>query len=200
MHSSKFNANTLLAVTVGACAIFAPALHSVSDILEWYQNGYTVTQLWLKYIAFIPMPWLLLGICLAHTPRLGTLGFVGALLYGMGFVYFEHTVLYALAEDISTYQELKSRLGALNTVYGTFMIYGALMFAWAAFRARWLPGFSVLLLALGIVINFLLWLANVPDSFQTIGSAVKNLGIASMGWTLLFKRGSAAVSQETVPK
>ena len=191
MRSTEINSNAVWVVTVGVCAIVAPVLHTASDVLEWYQNGYSVTQLWLKYIAFFPMPWLLLGIGLVYSPRLGALGVVGALLYGMGFVYFEHTVLYALSEAISSYDELKSRLGTLNTVHGTFMIYGGLISAWAAFRARWFPRYPALLLAMGIVINFILWLLAVPDTYQTIGSAVRNLGIACMGWMLLSRRGSA---------
>ena len=186
MRSTESSPSVPWAIIVGASAIAGPALHTLSDVLEWYQNGYSATQLWLKYFAFVPMPWLLLGICLVHTPRLGALGIVGALLYGMGFVYFEHTVLYALTEGISNYTELKGRLGTLNTVYGTFMIYGALIFAWAVFHTKQIPRYSVFLLALGVVVNIVLWLLAVPDTYQTIGSAVRNLGIACIGWSLMF--------------
>jgi len=181
-------ARTLLKILVGVCAIVAPALHSTSDILEWYQHGLTPSQLWLSYIAFLPMPWLLFGICFLHEPKLGILGFVGALLYGLAFTYFTHTTLYALAEKIPSYPALWPRLGWLYTVYGTFMIYGALLFAWSAWRAAWLPRFSVLLFSSGIAINLLLWLFGAPDSWQTIGSAVRNMGLISIGHAILFNR------------
>lgn len=186
MRSIESNPKVPWAIIVGVFAIVGPALHTLSDVLEWYQHGYTATQLWLKYLAFVPMPWLLLGICLVHTPRLSALGIVGALLYGMGFVYFEHAVLYALTEDISGYADLKSRLGTLNTVYGTFMIYGALIFAWAAVHTEQFPRYPALLLALGVVVNIVLWLLSVPDTYQTMGTAVRNLGIACIGWALMF--------------
>ena len=56
-------------------------------------------------------------------------GLVGAVLYGVAFAYFAHTTLYALAEDVPTYQALWSRLDALYTVHGALMILGVLMIA-----------------------------------------------------------------------
>ena len=191
MRSSESIFSVPWPIIVGLVAIVAPALHTLSDVLEWYQQGYTEMQLWLKYLAFIPMPWLLLGVCLVHTPRLGALGIVGALLYGLGFVYFEHTVLYALTEGIPGYPDLRSRLGTLNTVYGTFMIYGGLIFAWAAFHTSQFPRYPVFLLAFGVVVNIVLWLFGVPDTYQTLGTAIRNLGIACIGWTLMFGWRSA---------
>ena len=74
-----------LRVVVGAAAIVAPILHSVTDAMEWYQHGFSQTQLWLNYVAFLPMPWLLLGIYSVCEEELGVAALVGALLYGIAF-------------------------------------------------------------------------------------------------------------------
>lgn len=98
----------------------APALHSISDAIEWAQRGFSAPQLWLNYAAFLPMPGLLLGA--------------------------------------------------------------------SALRAGWLPRGAVLLFLAGLVVNALLGLLAAPEIFQTLGSAMRNLGLMAMGHAVLVKR------------
>ena len=160
--------------------------------MEWRHAGFTTTQLWLNYIAFLPMPWLLLGLYAAHQPRPNGVGLFGALLYGAAFTYFAHTTLYALAEHVPTYEALWTRLGTLYTVHGTLMVLGGLMFAWSALRMNWLPRGALLLFAAGLALNLLLALLPVPDILQTVGSAARNLGLMGMGYSILFHRHQTA--------
>jgi len=177
-----------LNIAVGIAALVAPALHSLTDVMEWRHSGFSATQLWLNYIAFLPMPWLLLGMYSAHEPRPSIVGLVGALLYGVAFTYFAHTTLYALTEQISTYDALWARLGVLYTVHGSLMVLGGLMFAWSALQVGWLPRGALLLFAAGLIWNFLLALLPAPDILQTIGSAARNAGLMAMGYAILFNR------------
>ncbi len=178
---SQFN------VAIGIAALVAPALHSLTDAMEWYHGGFTPAQLWINYLAFLPMSWLLLGLYAAHETRPNVAGLVGALLYGVAFTYFAHTTLYALAEQVSTYEALWSRLGGLYTFHGGLMVLGGLMFAWSALRAGWLPRGALLLFAVGILWNLVLVFLPAPDILQTIGSAARNLGLMAMGYAILFK-------------
>jgi hypothetical protein len=177
-----------LSIAVGIAALAAPALHSITDMLEWYQGGFSAIQLWLNYIAFLPMPWLLLGLYTVRQPRPNVFGLIGALLYGVAFIYFAHTTLYAITEQVPTYEALWIRLGSLYSVHGAFMVLGGLMFAWSALRAGWLPRWPLLLFASGIAVNLLVALMPVPDILQTIGSTVRNCGLMAMGYGILFKR------------
>jgi len=181
-----------LNVAVGVAAIIAPALHSLTDVLEWLNGGFTTAQLWINYVAFLPMSWLLLGLYAAHEERPNAAGLAGALLYGAAFTYFAHTTLYALIDHVATYEALWSRLGNLYTVHGALMVLGGLLFAWSALRVGWLPRGALLLFAMGILWNFLLALLPAPDIFQTIGSAARNLGLVAMGYAILFRRQRAA--------
>jgi hypothetical protein len=181
-----------LNIAVGLAALIAPALHSLTDAMEWYHGGFSVTQLWLNYVAFLPMPWLLLGLYAAHESRPNAVGLVGALLYGAAFTYFAHTTLYALADQIPTYEALWSRLGNLYTLHGALMVLGGLMFAWSALRVCWLPKGALLLFAMGILWNLVLTFLPAPDILQTIGSAARNLGLMAMGYAVLFKPQQAA--------
>ena len=166
--------------------MLAPVLHSITDVMEWYQRGFSNSQLWLNYVAFVPMSWLLLGIYSVHDPRPGTAGLVGAILYGAAFTYFAYTTMVALTEHVPTYEALWARLGAIYTVHGALMIFGGIMFSWSALRARWLPKHSILLFLIGLSINLILSLLPAPAILQTIGSVVRNLGIAAMGYFILF--------------
>ncbi|MCQ9377673.1 hypothetical protein [Methyloversatilis sp. XJ19-49] len=181
-HLSQFS------IAVGIAALVAPALHSATDALEWYYGGFSVAQLWLNYIAFLPMPWLLLGLYAVRKPRPNVVGLIGALLYGAAFTYFAHTTLYAMAEKIPTYEALWARLGSIYTVHGAFMVLGGFMFAWSALRAGWLPKWPLLLFAAGVALNLLLALIPAPDILQTIGTAARNLGLVAMGYAILFRQ------------
>lgn len=181
-----------LNIAVGFAALIAPALHSLTDVMEWQHGGFSTPQLWLNYIAFLPMAWLLLGLYAVHEPRPNVLGLVGALLYGVAFTYFAHTTLYALAEQIPTYEALWSRLGALYTAHGALMVLGGLLFAGSAWRAGWLPRGAILLFAAGILWNLVLTFLPAPDILQTIGSAARNLGLMGMGYAVLFGRRQTA--------
>lgn len=175
----------MLRSLVGIVAILAPTLHLLSDTLEWVTGGFSTGQLWLNYIAFLPMPWLLLGIHAVHERTPGSVGLIGALLYGAAFVYFMHTTLFALAESVPDYAVLWARLGRLYTVHGLLMILGGAMFAWTAWRAVWLPRYAVLLFSVGLLANLVLGLLPVPDILQILGSTLRNLGLMAMGVAIL---------------
>lgn len=173
-----------LRMVVAAAAIAAPILHSITDAMEWAGHGFSDRQLWLNYVAFAPMPWLLLGLYAVHTPELGTPALTGALLHGVAFTYFSHTTLLALFEQVPSYEALWDRLGATYTIHGAFMVAGGLSFAVAAWRARRLPRLAVGLFAAGLAVNLALALVPAPDILQTLGTTIRNAGLVGMGVSL----------------
>jgi hypothetical protein len=174
-----------LHLAVGIAALVAPGLHSATDLWEWYQGGFSAGQLWLNYAAFLPMPWLLLGLYAVHEPKPGVGGLLGAILYGAAFTYFSYTTLYALKAGIPGYAALWAELGPVYTVHGGLMVAGGLLFGGSVFRAGWLPRFPVLLFLAGILLNLALALIPSPDILQTAGSLLRNLGIMGMGYAVL---------------
>lgn len=190
MSSSK---PTPLGLVVGVAAIVAPILHSVTDVMEWYQQGFSRPQLLLNYLAFLPMPWLLLGICATRDEPLGRAGLAGALLYGIAFTYFAHTTLHALATQAPTYEALWRQLGPAYTMHGALMVVGGLLFTGAALRAGGLPRLAVGLFGAGLLVNLVLALLPAPDILQTLGTAIRNAGLVGMGYAILRgHRGAAA--------
>jgi len=175
-------------MVVGAAAIVAPILHSVTDAMEWYQHGFSQAQLWLNYVAFLPMPWLLLGIYAVCEEELGVPALAGALLYGIAFTYFAHTTLYALVSHAPTYEALWQQLGPTYTVHGAFMVVGGLLFTRAALRVGGLPRPAVWLFGMGLLVNLVLALVPAPDILQTVGTTVRNAGLVGMGYAICLDR------------
>lgn len=181
-----------LRLLVGCAAVAAPALHSLTDVMEWYQNGFSTAQLWLNYVAFLPMPWLLLGVYAVRAEALGAGALIGAVLYGIAFTYFAHTTLYALSAGVPDYESLWGQLGPLYTVHGALMVVGGLLFANSALRGKGLPAAAVLLFGIGLLVNLVLAVVPVPDILQTVGTAIRNAGLVGMGYAVLReKRGGA---------
>ena len=176
--------NTLRRV-VGAAAIAAPLLHCITDAMEWYHGGFSPLQLWLNYIAFLPMPWLLLGIYAVYAAELTLSALVGALLYGAAFTYFAYTTLFALQSQVLNYEALWQQLGWIYTLHGAAMVVGGLLFVWSAIRSTALPRYAVLLFGTGLLVNLVLALVPAPDILQTVGTAIRNAGIVGMGYALL---------------
>jgi hypothetical protein len=174
-----------LRVLVGSAAIAAPILHSLTDAMEWYRNGFSTAQLWLNYLAFLPMPWLLLGLCAVRTESLGAVALFGAVLYGFAFTYFAHTTLHALATGAPDYASLWQQLGPIYTFHGALMIIGGLLFAGAAIGAKSLPRIAVLLFGGGLLLNLVLALVPAPEILQTVGTALRNAGLVGMGYATL---------------
>ncbi|MGE3274537.1 MAG: hypothetical protein AB7O67_05460 [Vicinamibacterales bacterium] len=170
---------------VAAGAILAPTLHSLTDVLEWAQEGFSPAQLWLNYLAFLPVPAVMLGLYAAQRPRISRLGLVGALVYGFAFVYFAHTTLVALTEGVPTYAELWAGLGAFYTAHGALMVAGGLAFGGATARAGIFPAWTAHLFIVGIVLNLVLALVPLPELLQTVGTALRNAGLVGMGLALV---------------
>ena len=174
-----------LRLVVGVAAIAAPALHLATDLLEWRQGGFSDLQLWLNYAAFLPMPWLLLGLYAVQEPRPHPVALAGALLYGAAFTYFAFTTLYALAEGVPDYATLWQRTGVAYTVHGGLMILGGFLFGVAVLRAGRLPRAAVLLFIAGLALNLLFALIPVPEIAQIAGSTLRNLGLIGMGLAIV---------------
>lgn len=180
-----------LRLWVGLVAIAAPALHSTTDVMEWWSGGFTEVQLWMNLAAFLPMPFLLLGICALLNPRPNYLCFLGALLYGLSFAYFAYSTIYAIERNIPNYPTLWNQLGAPYTLAGAFMVVGGCLFAIEALRSSPLPKTAVWLFLLGVVVNLGLAILPAPDILQTIGSAIRNAGLLLMGYYIVNEKEGA---------
>lgn len=166
-------------------AIAAPLLHSLTDLLEWLQGGFSPLQLWANYLAFLPLPAILIGLYSAQRPRISRWGLVGAVLYGFAFIFFAFTTLQAIVERVPTYADLWAQLGRLYTVHGALMLVGGVLFGAATWKARAVPRWAPALFLAGLGVNLVITFLPVADLYQTLGTTFRNAGLVGMGWAVL---------------
>lgn len=133
------------------------------------------------------LPSVMIGLYAFQLPAIGVWGLVGALLYGSSFIFFTHTTLYALAENIPNYASLWESLGGVYTAHGLAMILGGLAFGIATYRARVYPDWTSIVFSTGVLLNLLFSIFAAPEIMHTVGSALRNLGLIGMGLYLVFK-------------
>ncbi len=172
---------------VSITAIIAPSLHILSDVLEWTGGGFSRTQLLINYAGFLPMPFLMLGLYAYQRPRIGWIGLIGSVLYGVAFIYFAHTTLIALEESIPNYEILWERLGGVYTFHGVLMVAGGAMFGIDSLKAKVLWRGAVSIFIVGVILNLGIALLPLPDTLQILGSSVRNLGLIAMGVSVIRK-------------
>jgi hypothetical protein len=181
---------------LGGGAVLAPALHTLTDLMEFAGGGFSAVQLGMNYGAFVAMPFVLIGLYAIQKPSMGTDGLVGALAYGVAFVYFAGTTMYAIAYPISDYATLLQELGVIYTAHGVLMVFGGTLFGSAVVRAGIFPRWTGLALILGVAINVLVAAVAVPPILQGIGGGFRNLAFVAMGVVVL--RGEPEHRQRAV--
>lgn len=175
-------------MAVGFFAVVAPLLHFVSDLMEWIAAGYSSPQLLINYVGFLMMPFIFIGLYAVQIPRVSIGVLVAAILYGSAFVYFGHTTLYALQENIADYEALWFRLGRVYTIHGILMVVSGLLFAILSFGRGVLNRTGLAIFILGITMNLVIAFLPVGDLVQIVGSSIRNLGLVIIGIGLILEK------------
>ena len=172
-----------LALLLGGAAVAFSVLYLVSNLIELTQGGFSTLQLALTYAAEAAIPLFVLGLFAVQRPRIGALGFVGAVTYAYTFVFFTSTVVYALVNHTHDWSELTTQLGAWMTIHSVLMVLTGVAFGAAVIRAEVLPRWTGIALIVGMVLMAVT--ASLPDATQTMSAAVRDLAFAGMGAAVL---------------
>lgn len=169
---------------IGFAAIIGPGLHLLSDIMEVWSGEFSDAQLSINYVAFLIIPYMILGLHSIQRKRGEWMSFWGAVLYGFSFIFFAGTTLFALFQSTSDYSRLWEELGLIYTAHGILMIVGGLMFSISVIRARVFPQMMGFILLFGLCINLLVGVLGTAEIFQIVGSTFRNIAFISMGFAL----------------
>ncbi|MBU2666194.1 hypothetical protein KOI35_22085 [Actinoplanes bogorensis] len=172
---------------VAVSAILFSAVYLLSDLIELAQGGFSPFQLALTYAAEAALPLFVLGLYAVQRPAIGTLGLAGAVGYAYTYVFFTGTVLYALVDHTPDWPTLSERLGAWVGVHSVLMIVSGIAFGVAVARAGASSPWTGWLLVAGMILYAVS--PALPDVAQVGAAGVRDLGFASMGWTLLRNHG-----------
>lgn len=179
-----------LRLIIGLATIIASTLHILSDLLEVFSGGFSADQLWINYVAFLPIPFLMVGLYAFQRPLAGWMSLTGAIAYGTSFIFFSGTTLYALVTKTADYPTLIKELGSIYTFFGGLMVIGGILFGIAVIEAKVLPRWTGWLLMFGVSLNLVFRLLAFPDQSQIIGSMVRNIAFIGMGIAIARTRKS----------
>jgi hypothetical protein len=177
---------TALAKSVGVAAIAFSVVYLASDIVEIGQGGFSTFRLALTYAGEAAIPLFVLGLYAVQRPHIDRRGLFGAAAYAYSYVFFTSTVVYALVTHTADYQGVTKAFGAWMIVHGLIMLIGGVAFGLAVVRARVLPRWTGLCLAVGVVL--VASASGLPTVVRTIAEAVPAAAFVGMGTALV--RGS----------
>jgi hypothetical protein len=116
-------------------------------------------------------------------PRIGRLGFVGAIAYAYSYVFFTSTVVYALISGTPNYKTLAKVFGAWMTVHELILLLGGLALGLAVVRAGVLPRWTGVCLMAGVLL--VVAASGLSDVARTVAAAVPAIAFIGMGIALL---------------
>jgi hypothetical protein len=172
-----------LQLLVGLAAIAFSAVYFISDLIEVAQGGFSTFRLILTYIGEAAIPLFVIGLYAVQRPRIGRLGFGGAITYAYAYVFFTSTVIYALISGTRDYEALTKVFGAWMTVHGLILLLGGLAFGLAVVRAGVLPRWTGVCLMVGVVL--VVAASGLPDIARTVAASVPAIAFIGMGAALL---------------
>jgi hypothetical protein len=178
-----------LPLLVGLAAVAFTAVYFISDLIEVAQGGFSTFRLALTYAGEAAIPLFVIGLYAVQRPRIGRLGFVGAIAYAYSYVFFTSTVIYALISGIPNYKALTKVFGAWMTVHGLILLLGGLAFGLAVARAGVLPRWTGVCLMAGVVL--VVAASGLSDVARTVAAAVPAIAFIGMGIALLRSASSA---------
>jgi hypothetical protein len=185
-----------LPLLVGLAAVAFTAVYLISDLIEVAQGGFSTFRLFLTYAGEAAIPLFVIGLYAVQRPRIGRLGFLGAIAYAYSYVFFTSTVVYALISGIPNYKALVKVFGAWMTVHGLILLVGGLTFGLAVVRAKVLPRWTGVCLMAGVVL--VAAASGLSDVARTVAAAVPAIAFIGMGIALL--RSVISSAPEPLPR
>ncbi|MBI2204746.1 MAG: hypothetical protein HYU41_12925 [Candidatus Rokubacteria bacterium] len=177
-----------LRAAVGITAILSCALYLAADAWEIASGQFLLVQLWLTYAAFVAVPFFMLGLHALQGSRGGVASLTGAVAYGVAFVFYAGTALYAVVSGTEDYATLVRELGLAYPLHGVLTIGGAVLFGWSVARAGVFPRWTGIVLAVGGALALLLFAAGAPPIAQVAGNTLRNVAFIGMAIAALRAR------------
>jgi hypothetical protein len=167
-------------VAVGVVTLVSAALYLLSELLEYLADGFSWPQLVLTYLAFALVPFAVTGLHALQHARADWTSLAGAVAYGLAYVFYAGTAMYALAARTGDYTALVDALGGLYVLHGLLMIAGGLLFGSAVMRSGVFPWWTGFVLIVGTVVALVFNVLELPDTTQVIASVVRTSAFVGM--------------------
>jgi hypothetical protein len=167
-------------VVIGGVTLVSSALYLFSELLEYVDDGFSRPQLVLTYLAFALVPFAVTGLHALQQERADWTSVTGAVAYGLAYVFYAGTAMYALAAQTDDYTALVHALGGLYVLHGALMIAGGILFGSAVMRSGVFPWWTGFVLVIGAVVALLFNVLELPDTMQIVPSVIRTGAFVGM--------------------
>ena len=150
---------------------------------NWLRVASPPIQLGLTYAAEAAIPLFVLGLYAVQRPQIGRLGLAGAVLYAYAFVFFTGTVMVALVDRTTSWDDLARQFGPWMLLHGAVMVVGGIAFGVAVVRAGVFASWTGWTLLAGVLLVALA--DSQPGVAQLAAAGIRDAAFIGMGLAAL---------------
>ena len=171
----------------GLAAILAGGIWILTEIMEIASGGFSPVQLSLTLIAFVILPFGVLGFHAALASKGGWMSLIGAVCFASAFILWSGVTLLDMVLKTNTEMDI-IRGGDIEKIIfwigSVLTVVGFIVFSIAALRADVFPRWTGIILIFVAVFSLVLSLFQVPMVVWNIINIVTCLALIRMGWVL----------------
>jgi hypothetical protein len=171
----------------GLAAILAAGLWMLTEIMEIVRGGFSPVQLSLTLIAFVILPFGILGFHAAQAAKGGWMSLIGAVCLAGAFILWSGVTMLDLVLKTKTEMEIIGGGNIEKTVFwmaSVLTAVGFILFGIASLRVEVFPRWTGIVLILAAVSFLVLSLFQVPMVVWNIINVVTCAALIRMGWRL----------------
>lgn len=171
----------------GLATIIAAGMWILTEIMEIVNSGFTPVQLTLTLIAFVILPFGVLGFHAAQAARGGWMSLIGAVCLASSFIVWSGFTMLEMVLKAGIETNIASGSNVEKTLLGIgilLMLVGQTVLGIAVMRADLFPRWTGIILILGAALCLVSLFLQAPMIANNIIAIVICAALLRMGWTL----------------
>jgi hypothetical protein len=171
----------------GLTAILAAGIWMLTEIMEIVSGGFSPVQLSLTLVAFVMLPFGVLGFHAAQASKGGWMSLIGAVCFAGAFILWSGVTMLDVVLKTKTEMEIIGGGDIEKIIFwiaSVLTVVGSTVFGIAALRVDVFPRWTGIALILAAVFFLVLSLFQVPMVVWNIINVVTCVALIRMGWVL----------------
>ena len=181
----------------GVAATLAASLWILTEIMEIVSGGFSPVQLTLTLIAFVILPFAVLGFHAAQASKGGRISLIGAVCFAGAFIVWSGVTMLDMVLNTKTEMDIIGGGDVQKILFGIgslLTVVGSIVFGIAALRAEVFPRWTGIILILGGLCPLVVSLFPAPAVVWNIINIVLCATLIRMGWVLWWRPAEATAA------
>jgi len=169
----------------GLATILAAGIWILTEIIEVAAGGFTPVQLSLTFIAFVILPFGVLGVHAAQAPRGDWISLIGAVCFAGSFIIWSGVTMLDMVLKTATEMDVASGGDVKKTVYSigiVLTLVGSIVFGIATLRGGLFSKWPGIILIVSAVLFFPLSRVQLPMIVWNAMNVVSCVALIGLGW------------------